>query len=93
MIESGPFLESHIPYDDAWLYCVTCTHDNKYDWRIPSLTEYLEYVHSIKRVIEFTQIQQNSFPWNEMSERCSPEYKFSNLRPVVPVRGSSYWYQ
>ena len=87
MMESGPFLESHIPYDDAWLYCATLTYNDNYDWRIPSLTEFVEYVHPIKRVIEFTQIQQNSFPWNEMNERCSPGNKYPMLRPVVPVRG------
>jgi hypothetical protein len=29
-----------LSYDDAWLYCATCTHDNKYDWRLPTHYEY-----------------------------------------------------
>lgn len=25
--------------DDAWLYCVTLTHNNKYNWRFPTYRE------------------------------------------------------
>lgn len=28
-----------LPYDTAWLYCVTCTHNNKYDWRFPTIAD------------------------------------------------------
>jgi hypothetical protein len=27
-------------YEEAWLYCVTCKHDNKYDWRLPTVDEW-----------------------------------------------------
>jgi hypothetical protein len=34
MIEAAPM--SHLmPYDEAFLYAITCTHNNKYDWRMP----------------------------------------------------------
>jgi len=40
MLEFGPETNDCIDYDRAWLYCVTCTHDNKYDWRLPTRKEY-----------------------------------------------------
>jgi len=30
-------------YDEAWLYCATLTHNGKYNWRIPTENEYLDY--------------------------------------------------
>lgn len=87
MIDFGPFLENHITYDEAWMYCATCTHNNKYDWRIPSQDEF-DYVYSLKRVIDFILVPQNSSPWDESDERYSPGgNKFPMLRPIVPVRG------
>ena len=40
MIELALRTLKEMPYDEAWLYCVTCTHDNYYDWRIPTVDEY-----------------------------------------------------
>jgi len=40
MIEFAPETNDCMDYDRAWLYCVTCTHDNKYDWRLPTRKEY-----------------------------------------------------
>jgi hypothetical protein len=39
MIEAAPM--SHLmPYDDAFLYAITCTHNNKYDWRMPTAGDF-----------------------------------------------------
>lgn len=35
MIEIGPVSTTFFSYDAAFIYCITCTHDNKYDWRFP----------------------------------------------------------
>lgn len=35
--ESSPHALS---YDDAWLYCATCTEFSYYDWRLPTHNEY-----------------------------------------------------
>ena len=43
MIELAPVLDKWYTYDTAWLYCATLTHNNKYDWRLPSLDEYNDY--------------------------------------------------
>jgi hypothetical protein len=40
MIEFGPELLRVLTYDEAWLYCATLTHNNKYDWRIPTDYEF-----------------------------------------------------
>lgn len=34
MIEAAPF-SPLMEYEDAFLYAITCTHNNKYDWRMP----------------------------------------------------------
>lgn len=39
MIEIAP-LSDKMSYDEAWLYCATLTHNNKYDWRIPTDYEF-----------------------------------------------------
>jgi hypothetical protein len=42
MIERAPqsgLIQGKHFRDDSWLYCVTCTHDNKYDWRMPTPDE------------------------------------------------------
>lgn len=28
-----------LTYDEAWLYCITLTYDNKYDWRMPTIQD------------------------------------------------------
>jgi hypothetical protein len=41
MIEHAD-ISSHaigITCDEAWLYCATLTHNNKYDWRMPTVSE------------------------------------------------------
>lgn len=45
MIEA-PRFNQDITYDEAWLYCATCTHNDKYDWRLPTYKEYMnnEYI-------------------------------------------------
>lgn len=31
-LEFGPDSQDCLEDDEAWLYCATLTHDNKYDW-------------------------------------------------------------
>jgi len=40
MIELAPRLEKDVDYDTAWLYHATCTHDDKYNWRLLTKNEY-----------------------------------------------------
>jgi hypothetical protein len=39
MIELSPIHEARFSYDAAFIYCITCTHDNKYDWRFPTVDD------------------------------------------------------
>lgn len=40
MIEYGPMIESGMDYDTAWLFCLTFSHNNHKDWRMPTSLEY-----------------------------------------------------
>ena len=40
MIKYGPTSTELLSHDDAWLYCATLTHENKYDWRMPNRLEH-----------------------------------------------------
>jgi hypothetical protein len=40
MLEFAPRAYTLVEYDQAWLYAVTCTHHNYYDWRLPTYKEY-----------------------------------------------------
>lgn len=35
MTEAAPMANKQLDYYHAWLYTITCTHNNKYDWRFP----------------------------------------------------------
>jgi len=37
----GPEYIVSLCYDEAWLYCATLTYDNKYNWRMPTRTEWM----------------------------------------------------
>jgi hypothetical protein len=40
MIKRGPRSPKRLSHDEAWLYCATLTHENKYDWRMPNRSEH-----------------------------------------------------
>jgi hypothetical protein len=40
MLELAPRTLERMDYDEAMLYCYTCTHNDCYDWRIPTADEY-----------------------------------------------------
>ena len=43
MIEIGKTTATMLDYDTAWLYTITSTYNNKYDWRMPSWYEWGVY--------------------------------------------------
>jgi hypothetical protein len=44
MIEPGPIVTIlPVDYDTAFLYAITCTYNNKYDWRFPTIDEWMTY--------------------------------------------------
>ena len=46
MIEFATPIEHEVDYDHAYLYCITLTLHNKYDWRVPTQDE-LRNDHSL----------------------------------------------
>ena len=43
MTESGMCSDHFLTYDEAWLFCITSTHNNKYDWRMMTRREFILY--------------------------------------------------
>lgn len=41
MIETALVSIDTLPVDIAWLYCATLTYNNKYDWRFPTIYEFI----------------------------------------------------
>ena len=39
-LEYAAYSNHRIDWDEAWLYCATLTHKNKYDWRMLTLDEF-----------------------------------------------------
>ena len=36
-VELGPVSSSNLTYDQAWLYCITLSHNGHKDWQMPSM--------------------------------------------------------
>lgn len=73
MIEYGPKLEDVLEYDTAWLHCATLTHNNLYDWRLPTDLEWYKFFRDEPTGVNYSTV------WYE--DRITP-YKWRCL----PVR-------
>jgi len=56
MIESGMGSDYFLTYDEAWLFCITCTHFKKYDWRMMTRREFIEYKPREKWFVKSTHV-------------------------------------
>jgi hypothetical protein len=72
MIKRGPGSPKRLCHDDAWLYCATLTHENKYDWRMPNRSEH-------------TSIPPSTWFDGRFVAHVT-EYHTSITMPVTPVR-------
>jgi hypothetical protein len=72
MIEQATTKRKHISFDEAWLYCATCTHNGKYDWRMPTRREHDRRVY---RPLKTNQ-------WNDEGYHCWEKRRVY----VTPVR-------
>ena len=70
MVELAPKSKAKLCRNSAWLYCITCTHDNKYDWRFPTDQEFNS---------DYDLLSANQFTW---AEEDQPGY----ILYVIPVR-------
>ena len=71
MITRGPRSPKRLSHDEAWLYCSTLTHENKYDWRMPNRSEH-------------TSIPPST--WFDGRFNQYTEYHTSMSMAVTPVR-------
>ena len=47
MIEKAPVSSRELSIEEAFLYTITCTHNNKNDWRLPTHKEYMNCEHIV----------------------------------------------
>ena len=79
MIELGPTSKVKLSIDMAWLYCATLTHDEKYNWRMPTYNE------------RWNSIPGSSLTWDSDEYQSGTAYNEYNITPsykVIPVRDS-----
>jgi hypothetical protein len=77
MIEVAP-KSPELGFDEAWLYCVTLTYNNKYDWHMPDYDEY--YDCNMNEIL-------NGYGWVDDQYYTLEEamFGFTN-NSVIPVR-------
>jgi hypothetical protein len=56
MIEYGLKLEDVVAYDTAWLYCATLTHNNHYDWRLPTSDEWYKFFRDEPTEVNYSRV-------------------------------------
>ena len=71
MITRGPKSSKRLSHDEAWLYCVTLTHEHKYDWRMPTRSEHTSIPPSTWFDFRFSHLNQHNATYT---------------MPVTPVR-------
>jgi len=76
MIEFAP-KSPLLDHDQAWLYTATCTHNDKYDWRIPNDDEY--YDSDMNEIL-------NGYGWVDDGSIILEEESSVILDIVMPVR-------
>ena len=59
MIEIAPKSRAKLCKNSAWLYCITCTHDNKYDWRFPTDHEFNSDHDLLRANYQFTWAEED----------------------------------
>jgi hypothetical protein len=75
MIEHADESPHKITCDEAWLYCATLTHNNKYDWRMPTYDERMKLeFFDIWDIVDY--IDRPNAAWLNYNATCF----------IIPVR-------
>jgi hypothetical protein len=84
MIEIAPEeLQTYLlKWDEAWLYCITLTHDNKYDWRMPTNQDATQDSRAVMSWIDYGDNNDLGRVLNQL--RKSTEEFHTHL--IIPVR-------
>ena len=85
MIEIAPEeLQTYLlKWDESWLYCITLTHDNKYDWRMPTSQDARQDSRAVMSWIDYGD-NDNDFSQILNQFRKSTEEFHTHL--IIPVR-------
>ena len=76
MIEYADVSLHEITCDEAWLYCATLTHNNKYDWRMPTYKERIASFDVSDISWDIDDVDNDSDVWSDSSV----------VYPIIPVR-------
>ena len=78
MIEIAPKSLQDLSIEQAFLYTITCTHNNKHDWRLPTGTEAVSHALINKGWRNSAKDNWTSTTWDN-----------SSYYPCVPVRDNN----
>jgi hypothetical protein len=81
MIELAPY-SYQMTQDDAFLFTITCTHNDKYDWRFPTMFEVL-----------YSGKFENLYPWRSDNIDTEGIKLIKMTYNTVPVRDPNYMYK
>ena len=84
MIEVAPeeLQTNLLKWDEAWLYCITLTHDNKYDWRMPTNQDAIQDSRTVMSWIDYGDNNDLGRVLNQL--RKNTEEFHTHL--IIPVR-------
>jgi len=84
MIEIAPEeLQTYLlKWDEAWLYCITLTHDNKYDWRMPTNQDATQDSRAVMSWIDYGDNNDLGRVLNQL-RKSTEEF---HTRLIIPVR-------
>lgn len=85
MIEVAPeeLQTNLLKWDEAWLYCITLTHDNKYNWRMPTSQDAKQDSRAVMSWIDYGD-NDNDFS-QILNQLCKSSEEF-HTQLIIPVR-------
>jgi hypothetical protein len=85
MIEVAPeeLQTNLLKWDEAWLYCITLTHDNKYNWRMPTSQDAKQDSRAVMSWIDYGD-NDNDFS-QILNQLCKNTEEF-HTQLIIPVR-------
>lgn len=85
MIEVAPeeLQTNLLKWDEAWLYCITLTHDNKYDWRMPTSQDARQDSRAVMSWIDYGD---NDNDFSQILNQFRKSTEEFHTRLIIPVR-------
>lgn len=85
MIEVAPeeLQTNLLKWDEAWLYCITLTHDNKYNWRMPTSQDAKQDSRAVMSWIDYGD---NDNDFSQILNRLRKSSEEFHTQLIIPVR-------